>query len=155
MTVGPGTWDLELIREAGGPLGILKRARDAERELRAVGKLLRCRGVLGVAERVEKLVGTVEGLDAEVARLRGLVGEETPAVPMPMDRAVELLGELLDEAGLRVTFSPHCVSGLVEGGRQGCSCDRCRRWRGLEGLADGGERFAEETRRRVYGLAHG
>jgi hypothetical protein len=63
---------------------------------------------------------------------------------------IDELGCLLTEAGLTLTFSLNCVSGLV-GGRDNCLCDRCRARLGLEPLpADEVERFAQEARRRAY-----
>lgn len=40
------------------------------------------------------------------------------------DDLLDDLGKLLDELGAQVTFSAHCVSGLV--GREICQCWRCR-----------------------------
>ena len=66
------------------------------------------------------------------------------------DNAWDTLCELIVEAGLTPTFSEHCVSGLLQGGRDACECSRCRKRRGLppdEALA---KRAAEEARLRFY-----
>lgn len=64
--------------------------------------------------------------------------------------SITTLGELITEAGLTPTISPHCVSGLV-GGRDHCQCERCRKRLGLEPLPEiEAQRFAEGARKAAY-----